>query len=159
MEKEKKFKNKIEYVENLGIFFENLGLPRMSGKIFAWLLVCDPPYQTAAQIAEALQASRGSLSTNLRMLTQFSMIEKIAKHGERSTYYISRPDSLIKTMVTKIKFISDLKNLFWEGIELMADEPPESTERLEGVYKAYDFMEAELAGVIERYQTKIANEK
>ena len=38
------------------------GLPPVAGRMWAWLLVCDPPEQTAAQLAEAVGASRGSIS-------------------------------------------------------------------------------------------------
>ena len=31
----------------------------MAGRMWGWLLICEPPEQTAADLAEALQASRG----------------------------------------------------------------------------------------------------
>ena len=41
----------------------------MAGRMWGWLLICDPPEQTAADIAEALQASRGAISGTARILT------------------------------------------------------------------------------------------
>jgi hypothetical protein len=38
------------------------GVPMMAGRVLGWLLVCDPVEQTAAQLAEALGASKGSIS-------------------------------------------------------------------------------------------------
>src|ERR1035437_326450 len=34
----------------------------MTGRVLGWLLVCDPPEQTAAELAEALSASKGAIS-------------------------------------------------------------------------------------------------
>ena len=41
----------------------------MAGRMWGWLLICEPPEQTAAEIAEALQASRGAISGTARILT------------------------------------------------------------------------------------------
>ncbi|MCP5095569.1 MAG: MarR family transcriptional regulator, partial [Chloroflexi bacterium] len=45
------------FVEDVGLFFEQVGLPRMSGKIMGWLLIADPPHQSMSELVEALQAS------------------------------------------------------------------------------------------------------
>ncbi|HHS51094.1 MAG TPA: MarR family transcriptional regulator [candidate division Zixibacteria bacterium] len=131
----------------------------MSGRIFAWLLVCNPPEQTAAQIAEALGASRSSLSMNLRLLAHFNMIEEVALKGERSSFYISRPGSLLDAMQAKIAFFSKLKALLREGMHIMESDPPEPIDRLDGVYDIYNFMENELAQSIERYRFELAKKE
>ena len=35
------------FIEETGIVFEQTGLTRMSGRMFGWLLISDPPYQSA----------------------------------------------------------------------------------------------------------------
>ena len=45
------------------------GLPMTAGRILGWLSICVPAEQSAAQIAEAVGASRASLTTNLRLLS------------------------------------------------------------------------------------------
>ena len=42
------------FIEEVGVVFEQTGLPRMSGRLFGWLLIADPPYQSPAQLAESL---------------------------------------------------------------------------------------------------------
>ena len=141
-----------EYVEKLGMFFEGLGLPRMAGRIFAWLLICEPPDQTAAQIEKALDASSGSISTNLRMLTHFDMVEKIGVPGDRAAHYIVRPGSLLRAIDRKIRAIEDLKSLLSRGIELLEDRPPESKERLREVLDIYDFFQQEMKNMVRKYR-------
>lgn len=40
-----------EFVEEFGIGLEASGLPRAAGRILAWLMVCDPPEQSAEDLA------------------------------------------------------------------------------------------------------------
>ena len=42
------------YLEQWGLLFESLGSTRMMGRVLGWLLVCEPPEQTAREIADAL---------------------------------------------------------------------------------------------------------
>ena len=49
-------------IEDFGILFEGGGLPRMSGRVFGWLLISSPQHQTAGEIAAGVGASKGSMS-------------------------------------------------------------------------------------------------
>jgi DNA-binding transcriptional regulator GbsR (MarR family) len=63
------------FIEELGMQFElEAAAPRMLGRVLGWLLVCDPPEQSAAELAERLQASKGSISTATRLLLRMGMI-------------------------------------------------------------------------------------
>jgi hypothetical protein len=44
------------------IFNDQYGLPAITGRIFGWLMVCDPPAQSGASIADAIGASRASIA-------------------------------------------------------------------------------------------------
>src|SRR5258706_579760 len=57
-----------EFVEEMGQFLGTLGMTPMAGRMWGYLLICDPAEQTAAQIADALKASRGSVSGTARLL-------------------------------------------------------------------------------------------
>ena len=62
-------KDVLAWVERVATFFaEHYGLPPITGRIVGWLMICDPPEQSPAQIAEAIGASRASLTTNMRLL-------------------------------------------------------------------------------------------
>ena len=55
------------YVEDFGLMFEGFGLPRMVGRALGALLISDPPELSAEELAEALRASRGSISSATRI--------------------------------------------------------------------------------------------
>lgn len=52
----------------------------MVGRALGWLLVCEPPEQSAAELAETLQASKGSISTATRVLLRLGFIERVEEY-------------------------------------------------------------------------------
>lgn len=57
-------------------------------RLLGWLLVCRPERQSSEELASALDASSGGISTNARMLIQFGYIERVGVAGDRRTYII-----------------------------------------------------------------------
>ena len=84
--------HKRQFLEDFALHMEHHGLPRMAGRILAWLLICDPPEQSMPDLVEVLQASKSSVSTMTRHLIQFGMIERVSLPGERRDFYRAMPD-------------------------------------------------------------------
>ena len=140
-----------QFIEEMGIFFEKTGFPRMAGRIWGWLLVCDPPEQTAAQIAEALQASRGSISTMTRLL-QIWGVERIGVPGKRGGCYRIKPGSFVKLLHTEAGMFSEIRNLIERGLDALKNEPTEVRERLIEGRDLFAFVEKEYPLLIEKWQ-------
>src|SRR5258708_13449988 len=68
------------------VFAQHFGLPPITGRILGWLLICDPPEQSAGEIAGAIGASRASLTTSMRLLTVGNLLVRRHRPGERTTY-------------------------------------------------------------------------
>lgn len=79
--------DKLTYVEESGLMFEQLGMTRMVGRVFGYLLVCDQDEVSFDQIRETLNASKGSISSTTRQLVQIGLIEPVSLPGDRKTYY------------------------------------------------------------------------
>ena len=108
-----------DFVEQAGIVFEQTGLPRMSGRIFGRLLIANPPYQTLNELAEALMASKGSISSMTRLLIQIGLIERFTIPGERHCCLRLRTDSLRNTIQRGLEDeIRMFRQLAENGLEL-----------------------------------------
>lgn len=81
-----------EFVEHFGLVGYDMGPPRTMTRLLGWLVVCDPPHQSAQQTQTGLQLSAGSVSTGLGELTRAGRIERRHFAGDRRTYYRIRPD-------------------------------------------------------------------
>ena len=79
------------FIEEMGLFFESEGMPRISGRLFAYLLLQEEPC-SLDDLTTDLQVSKTSISTNARLLEQHGMIHRVAQPGDRRDYYVAAPD-------------------------------------------------------------------
>jgi DNA-binding transcriptional regulator GbsR (MarR family) len=78
-----------EFVDRLGLFFELLGATRSMGRIYGWLLICDPPQQSLTQLADALSVSKASISTVARQLQEGGMVERLPSPNRQHVYRVT----------------------------------------------------------------------
>jgi len=147
----------LTYVERVGRTFEAFGLPPMTGRILGWLLICDPPEQSMNDLTDVLDASKGSISTSLQMLTVGGLVERTGIPGERRGYYRIQPDAWSELLRQKMQNLSVFTDLAREGIALMDDLDLRPKRRLEEMRAFYGFFEREIPALLERWeQTKEA---
>ena len=145
------------FIEEVGVLFENTGLPRMAGRMFGWLLIADPPYQSPSEMAEVLLASKGSVSATVRLLTQIGMIERYVIPGERHDHFRLREDALRRKVQQGLEEeIRMFLKLAERGLELMRDEPSPRRQWLEQMRDRYAFLEKEFPAMMERYEKEKA---
>ncbi|MCY3708053.1 MAG: hypothetical protein OXG26_04085 [Caldilineaceae bacterium] len=141
-----------EYVESFGLFWEQAGLPRMTGRILSWLLICDPPHQTMHQLTEALQASKSSISTGTRMLIRMGIIERISLPGQRRDHYRIVPDFWSRVLEEKARQFTEFRLLAEKGLLLLESASPARRQRLEEMRDLYTFMEREYPLVLDHWR-------
>jgi DNA-binding transcriptional regulator GbsR (MarR family) len=124
----------------------------MAGRILGWLMVCDPPRQSAAEIARHVGASKGSISTMTRLLVASRIVERFTVPGERVTYYRVADHPWVDMMHTKTRFITAFREVADRGLDLLSDQPPESRRRLEVMRDTYAFFEREFPKLVERLE-------
>lgn len=140
------------FVEEVGLFFAQWGLPRMAGRILGWLLICDPPHQSMNELAGALHASKGSISTMTRLLTQYGLIERVALPHQRRDYVQVRPGIWTDALHQRMLATAAFRQLAERGLTLLADPDASRGERLREMRDIYAFFERELPLLIERWQ-------
>jgi hypothetical protein len=139
------------FIERVGIQFElDAGTPRMVGRVFGWLLVCDPPKQSAAELAERLRASKGSISTATRVLLRIGLIERVRLRGERFDRFIARPEAWDEFLWREDQF-TEPRRVFRLGLDALADESPERRARLEELDAIYAWWQERLPRLREEY--------
>ena len=150
---------KQHFVEEVALVFEEIGLTRMAGRILGWLLISNPPHQSAEELAEALQASKGSISTMTRLLIQLNLIERTGFPGDRRDYFVMKPDVWAQLLQARMSQVTDLHQLAEDGLELLDGEPPELRQRIQDMHDLYSYIETELPIMIERWEQKRASGK
>jgi DNA-binding transcriptional regulator GbsR (MarR family) len=134
-----------DFADEIGLFFEDNGLPRMSGRVLGWLLVCDPPHQSAEELAAALRASRSSISMAMQLLQTNGAVERYAVPGSRRTYYRLTPGFWLREAEDKAALAARWRKLADRGLGLLTDRSAESRQRLQEMRDMYAFFEDEYA--------------
>lgn len=105
-----------DWVERVAAFcVDEWGLPPITGRVLGWLMICDPPEQSAADIADAIRASRASLTTNMRYLTAIDLVRKVRHPGDRTAYYRIEDDAWHTVIRRKIESLSAFGDIADEG--------------------------------------------
>jgi DNA-binding transcriptional regulator GbsR (MarR family) len=151
MDTDGRLKELVSFADEMGLFYDDLGLPRAWGRVLGWLLVCEPDYQSAEDLAEVLHASRGSISMATRALIRMGNLERQTKRGDRRTYYRIRPGTWTAVFEQHIQTTTKLRQLAKQGLELLNDEPGTRRERLQGLHDLTSFYERESLALIARW--------
>lgn len=136
------------------MIMDGVGLPRAAGRMLAWLLVCDPPEQSAEDLGRALEASTGGVSMTVRLLTQHGFVRRIGRAGERKSFYRVSPGAWETVMATEQASTTRLRALGDKGLSLLPQDNPARRERLQEMTSFYRFLERELPVLIQRYHAE-----
>lgn len=154
MDETKRLLAKKQFVEETGLFFEQMGLPRMAGRVLGWLLISDPPHQTLHQLMETLAASKGSISTMTRLLIQVGLIERVSLPGHRRDYFRIKSRVWSQLLQQRMFQVTALRRLAEQGLDLLEGETSLVKQRLEEMHDVYAFFERELPALLDRWETE-----
>lgn len=76
---------RVDFIERIGLVAQSEGLPRTSGRLFG-LLIFDGTAHAFGDLATALQVSRASISTSVRLLEERGLIRRVTRPGSRQDY-------------------------------------------------------------------------
>jgi DNA-binding transcriptional regulator GbsR (MarR family) len=141
------------FIEEVGVDFEQTGLPRMSGRLFGWLLISDPPYQSPGELAEVLHASKGSISTTIRLLTQMGFIKRHVIPGSRHDHF-QLQEAAIKKLINHglEQEIKMFRSLSERGLEMMKNLPVKRKTWLKEMQSRYSYLEKTFPALLDKYE-------
>jgi DNA-binding transcriptional regulator GbsR (MarR family) len=140
-----------EFVEEMGRFLASLGMTPMAGRMWGWLLICEPSEQTAAEIAEALHASRGAISGTARLLANAGLVRRSSRPGDRKEYFSAPAEALDSMLMSAASLYRQMRGIAERGLAAIEDRPAESRARLEEFRDVMGFVEVEVPRVIARF--------
>ena len=129
------------FIEDIGLFFEQMGLPRMAGKILGVLLISDPPAQSITDIAINLNASKSSISIMARLLVERGLIERVASPVPRRDYYRFKPGGWILYLRSWLELMSALHQITERGMSLIRQKNGKEDKRLLEAHDLFSLLE------------------
>jgi DNA-binding transcriptional regulator GbsR (MarR family) len=137
-----------QFVEEMGQFLGSIGMTPMAGRMWGYLLICEPPEQTAAQIAEALKASRGAISGTARLLAGPGLIRRMTRPGDRREYFSAPPEALDSMLASAGAIYRQMREMAERGLAATADRPAEARARLQEFHDVMTFVEQEVPRLV-----------
>jgi DNA-binding transcriptional regulator GbsR (MarR family) len=132
----------LDWVERIaGYCAEQDGLPRIAGRVLGWLMICDPPEQSAGEIAEGIGASRASLTTNLRLLASVGFVTSATRPGGRTTYYRLDDDAWERVVRRQVASLTSLRDITRDGLAVLGHQPRRSA-RIQRAQDIFEWMAA-----------------
>jgi DNA-binding transcriptional MocR family regulator len=142
-----------QFAEAFGVVGERIGMPRMTARLLGYMLMCDPPSQSIAQLERALGVSRASISIATRLLQASGLIRRVAEPGLRGYKFEIDPAFFAGQLGAANPF-GLLREVLQRGVEIAGGEADPRSFRLREARDFYAFVEHAVPEAIERYQAE-----
>ena len=140
------------FVDRLGLFFEMLGAPRTMGRIYGWLMICEPVHQSITEIAGSLAVSKASISTLIRQLEASQVVERVPVAGTRQHHYQVTDGGWAQIIRRRSRFAHFAIEAADAGLKAIGSRRPEQRERLEDMRDMFLFMEDDADEFVRRFE-------
>lgn len=131
------------FIEQMGLIAQADGGTRIAGRIMGLLIVDGRPFSLAA-MAERLQISKASASTNARWLANAGVIRQTSRAGDRQDYYEIGEDPYPRMMATITARMRKVAALVSEAEARFTDDTDGARTRVHQLAQFYaqsaDFM-------------------
>src|ERR671924_1550649 len=126
------------FIERMGLVLESDGLPRIAGRMFGLLLISPDPH-SLDDLAADLKVSKGSVSTNARLLEQRGLLERVCRPADRRDYYSVPSELFTRTMAQRLARWQRFHETIGSARSLLPILSPEGRQRLDEDEEAYGF--------------------
>jgi DNA-binding transcriptional regulator GbsR (MarR family) len=140
------------FTEDISLYFEQMGLPRMAGRVLGVLLISDPPAQSLTDLCGILQASKSSVSTMTRLLSEMGLIERAHSPVPRQVYFQFKAGGWLVFIRQRLKLWASLHQIAEQGLELLQDRDPALRQRLQEAHDMFSLIEEELPALLGRVE-------
>ena len=138
-------------VEQFGLHIGRaMGWPPMAGRAAGVLILSERPL-TSAELQEALDAGKGSVSETTRLLMTNGVVERVKEPGSRHFVYRWRDDAWVGCLQHQLDGTTQLLHLAESAKEHGADLSAEQQGRLGEMLEYYRFMVSQLESLLADY--------
>lgn len=130
----------LQYVDRVGRYFAaQYSVAPVTGRVCGWLMICEPPQPTAADVAAALGISRSAVGTAVTMLERWHVARRVRRPGERADRIEIDPAFGARSLESPAEY-DELRAIVLEGLALLADGSPRRLATLRETLAFTDFL-------------------
>ncbi len=128
-----------DFIEGMGLILQSDGMPRIAGRLMGLFVLHGGPF-SFTDLAERLAISRGSVSTNTRLLEDLGVIERVAIRGERQDYFRLAQDPYIQIVERKRARSIRARETILRNADSFSNMAPEGVERVGELANFFDVL-------------------
>ena len=145
------------FVEEMGQVLASYGMTPMAGRMWGWLLICDPPEQTAGGASRTRSTRAAARSAGRRGSSRApGFIRRSTRRGDRREYFSAPPEALEQFLGSAGRIYRQLREIAERGLAAMDGRTPEDRARLQELHDVMAFVETEVPALVERFQRERA---
>lgn len=142
-----------QFIERLSLYGEKYGLPRIAGRMLGFFLI-DGRMRSLDELADRLQISKGSASTNARLLERQGLLERHSRPGDRRDYYGLAEDPWRNMFEVARQRMQDMGELFETSRQALPPDMEEARCRLAEWADFNDFMLSDVDRKVEQWEAR-----
>jgi DNA-binding transcriptional regulator GbsR (MarR family) len=128
---------RLRFAEQLSSLGAETGVPRSMMLVLGWLVVCDPPEQTAHELQTRLQLAAGTVSSVTRTLAELGALDRRARAGDRRTYYALRERAWERVLVGRYRALAEVLSVVERTASEAGDEAGPRLTHMRDLWAAY----------------------
>jgi DNA-binding transcriptional regulator GbsR (MarR family) len=141
------------FVEEIGITIENMGMPPMQSRILGLLILRMPEGVSFDEIVEFLGASKSTVSSALKIFMQMKQISYYTKPGDRKRYFkIPFSSFWLADLEAKIKSFEQIHQILDMIKNFKEDLEPELARTMADASKLFTRIQAMALTEIEQFK-------
>jgi hypothetical protein len=129
------------------------GFPPVAGRLLAYLLICQPPEQTIAELSEALLASRSAITGAVRLLMGHAAVQRSRSVGQRVDHVSVDPRALDPKGFAAAPY-EEQGSLARAALALLPDAASPRRAILEEAGAFYDFLAEKLPALLIEWRAR-----
>ncbi len=125
------------FIEQMGMSAQQDGVARIAGRLFGYFIVHGGPV-SFGQLADELQISRASVSTNTRTLAAIGMLERVTMPGDRQDYYQLASSPFLRMIETYLARMRAMQQILQQADDNIPAHMEATHGRLAQMRRFYD---------------------
>jgi len=144
-----------EGVEELGVLVERFGRTPMEARVFAYLLLSEPPYRSFDDIREFLQASKSAVSNALNVLQRDGSLTYKTFSGDRKRYFMVDVKKWDQKLMNSARNLSAFNVLLSQVLEFRAESKHEDfTKDIENLLEFQVYLSGAIDKAIDAWKSR-----
>ncbi|WP_067521259.1 GbsR/MarR family transcriptional regulator [Nocardia uniformis] len=144
----------LRFVEQFALLLTESGMPRMSARVFAFVLADDAEHYSAQELAQGLRVSPAAISGAVRHLVRIGLLGREREPGARQdTFRVYDDDVWYAITMQRREALDRSVRFLGEGVDLL-DQARPGGRRVRETLEYYRFMRAELPETMRRWKER-----